>query len=62
MKKKNLSNKKISLSKVKNKINEGGLLDASEFDVLLDHGVLDSIKSNKVKKVILKLKEIKKGR
>jgi hypothetical protein len=47
---KNLSNKKISLSKVKTKINEGGILDASEFDVLLDHGVLDSIKSNKAKK------------
>ena len=50
LKKKNLSNKKISLSKVKSKINEGGVLDASEFDVLLDHGALDSIKSNKAKK------------
>ncbi len=50
LKKKNLSNKKISLSKVKTKINEGGILDTSEFDVLLDHGVLDSIKPNKASK------------
>jgi hypothetical protein len=57
---KNLSNKKISLSKVKTKINEGGILDASEFDVLLDHGVLDSIKSNKAKKSDSKNKGSKK--
>jgi len=59
-KKKNLSNKKISLSKIKTKINEGGNLDTSEFDVLLNHGSLNSIKSNKSKKSESKNKGSKK--
>ncbi|MFL2957293.1 MAG: hypothetical protein ACJZ4Z_00680 [Candidatus Thalassarchaeaceae archaeon] len=60
LKKKNLSNKKISLSEIKSKIDEGGILDVSEFDLLLDHGSLGGIKPSRIKKSDSKNKANKK--
>jgi len=60
LKKKNLSNKKISLAEIKTKIDEGEILDISEFGVLLDQGGLSGIKQNRIKKSDSKNKENKK--
>ena len=60
LKKKNLSNKKISLAEIKTKIDGGEILDISEFGVLLDQGGLSSIKPNRIKKSDSKNKENKK--
>jgi hypothetical protein len=60
IKERNSENKKISISEIKTKINEGGVLDTSEFDVLLNQGGLSNIKPNKIKKKDLKNKTEKK--